>query len=135
MFLKKTGTDFDTHDVLDIIPDETEIITLKSDMDPWSLVVTETNTYRYSVNPPQDGGAPRPKDFLQFETTNRLLGKQACDPGRRPILRVWQGAGELGRAPLLHQAPGAAGRLRQRHAGQQGGQEEDVAHQRQGETT
>ena len=52
-------------------------------------VVTETNTYRYSVNPPLDGGAPRPKDFIQFETTNRLLGKQARDPGRRPILRVW----------------------------------------------
>ena len=37
MFAKKVGTDHDAHDVLDIIPDESEIITLKSELDPWSL--------------------------------------------------------------------------------------------------
>ena len=38
MFAKKTGNDFDAHDVLDIIPDDTDVITLKSDLNPWSLV-------------------------------------------------------------------------------------------------
>ena len=37
MLSKKGWTDLDPHDVLDIIPDETEIVTLKSALDPWSL--------------------------------------------------------------------------------------------------
>ena len=38
MFSKKHGTDFDTHDVLDVIPDDTTVVTLNPERDPWSLI-------------------------------------------------------------------------------------------------
>ena len=37
MFSKRIGDDNDPHDVLDIIPDDSDIVTLKSELDPWSM--------------------------------------------------------------------------------------------------